>query len=110
MIGLSIVNRLSKSRSDSPCGCSVSGWSLNRSTTLTNRIFRSGNSCRSMSIAASASFVGMSPAQAITTSGSCPWSVLAFAQMPSPLVQWAIASSMLRYCRWFCLSDTITLM
>ena len=44
MIGLSIVNSESKSRSVSPCGCSVLACSLNRSTTLINRIFKSGNS------------------------------------------------------------------
>ena len=43
---------------------------LNRSTTLMKRIFRSGNSFRSSAVAASASCVGISPAQAITTSGS----------------------------------------
>src|SRR5712672_291402 len=37
MTGLSGVNRASNSRSENPCGCSVSGTSLNRSTTLTNR-------------------------------------------------------------------------
>ena len=39
MIGLSLVNKLSKSRSDNPCGCSLAGTSLNRSTTLMKRIF-----------------------------------------------------------------------
>ena len=34
-------------RSVSPCGCSVLGCSLKRSTTLMKRIFRSGNSSRS---------------------------------------------------------------
>ena len=52
----------------------------------------------------------MSPAQAITTSGSTPSSLLALRQMPMPLVQCAIASSMVMYCRCFCLSETITLM
>ena len=37
--------------------------------------------------AASISSVGTSPAQAITTSGSAPWSLLAHSQMPRPAVQ-----------------------
>ena len=48
-----------------PCVCSVI-----RSTTFTTRILMSGKCCRSKSTAASVSSVGMSPAQAITTSGS----------------------------------------
>jgi hypothetical protein len=42
--GLFTVNKLSKSRSLNPCGCSRSDCSLKRSTTLMNRILRSGNS------------------------------------------------------------------
>jgi hypothetical protein len=41
MIGLSVVNRLSNSRAVDPCGCSDAGYSLKRSTTLTNRSFSS---------------------------------------------------------------------
>src|SRR5881397_2110400 len=59
-----------------------------------NRIFRSWKCSRSSVTAASASLVGMSPALAITTSGSEPWSLLALFQMLRPLVQWPIASSM----------------
>ena len=44
-----------------PCGCSVEGVSLNRSTTLTKRIFRVGKYWRSITVAASASLVGISP-------------------------------------------------
>lgn len=58
MIGRSTVNRLSKSRSESPCRCSPGGCSLKRSMTLTKRILRSGNSARSIAVAASASRVG----------------------------------------------------
>src|ERR1035437_5168048 len=65
-----------------------------RSTTLTKRIFRSGRWVRSRSTAASASRVGTSPAQAITTSGSPPSSLLAHFQMPIPAVQCLIAASM----------------
>ena len=43
--------------------------------------------------AASVSSVGMSPQQASTTSGSAPSSFEAHSQMPSPRVQWTIASS-----------------
>ena len=75
MTGLSFVKSESKSRSERPCGCSVSGIRRNRSTTLTKRIFRSGKCCFRIATAASASIVGMSPAQAITTSGSAPSSV-----------------------------------
>ena len=52
------------------CGWFLLGCILNRSTTLTKRILMSGNSSRSNTVAASASWVGMSPAEAITTSGS----------------------------------------
>jgi hypothetical protein len=72
---LSVVNNESKSRSVSPCGCSVAGWRLNRSTTLMKRIFKSGNFSRRIAVAARASRVTASPALAITTSGSLPWSV-----------------------------------
>ena len=61
MIGLSVVNRLSNSRSVDPCGCSDAGCSLNRSTTLTKRSFRSGARSRRMAAAASASMVATSP-------------------------------------------------
>ena len=52
----------------------------------------------------------MSPHAAITTSGTCPASLLAQSQRPMPLLQWLMAASMSRNCRWFCLSHTITLM
>src|SRR5437870_1386587 len=55
-----------------------------KSTTLTTRILRSGKFCRRRSTAARVSSVGTSPAQAITTSGSLCWSVLAQSQMPIP--------------------------
>ena len=61
MIGLSVVNRLSNSRSVEPCGCSDAGCSLNRSTTLTKRSFRSGTRSRRIAAAASASIVATSP-------------------------------------------------
>ena len=80
-----------------PCGCSVLGCSLKRSTTLMKRILISGNSCRNSTVAAKASCVGISPAEAITRSGSLPWSLLAQSQMPMPFVQCVIASSMFRY-------------
>ena len=53
-----------------PVGMVRAGLSLKRSTTLMKRIFRSGNSSRSSTVAARASCVGMSPAEAMTTSGS----------------------------------------
>ena len=77
----------------------VFGISLNRSTTLTNRTLMSGKCWRSSAVAASDSIVGMSPQLAMTTSGSVPWSLLAQSQMPTPFVQWSIASSMFRYCK-----------
>ena len=43
MIGLSVVNSASKSRSVSPCGCSLGGCSVIRSTTLITRTLRSGS-------------------------------------------------------------------
>ena len=52
--------------------------------------------------------LGMSPQLAITRSGSAPWSLLAQSQMPMPLAQWRVAASASRYCRCFCLSETIT--
>ena len=72
MIGLSVVKIESNSRSGRPCGCSLWVCSVIRSTTLTTRILMSGKCCRSKSTAARVSSVGMSPAQAMTTSGSPP--------------------------------------
>ena len=109
MIGLFVVNTLSISRSVEPCGCKVTGTSLKRSTTLTNRIFSSGSRSRRMAVAASASCVATSPQDAITTSGSTPSSLLARGQMPKPLAQCTIASSIVVNCRCFCLSQTMTL-
>ena len=63
----------------------------------------------SQSAAPRASSVGTSPAQAITTSGSCPSSLLAQRQIEAPAAQWSIASAMGRYCKWGCLSATIRL-
>src|SRR5438270_9394655 len=48
------------------------------------RTFSSGACFRRRSTAASVSKVGTSPQQAITTSGSPPWSLLAHSQIPSP--------------------------
>lgn len=48
------------------------GISLNRSTTLTKRIFSLANRSFRIATAANDSMVSMSPAQAITTSGSTP--------------------------------------
>ena len=62
-----------------------------------------------MAIAARASTVGTSPQEAMTTSGSWPSSLLARRQMPMPLAQCTIASSMVVNCMCFCLSATITL-
>ena len=68
--GLLGVKMLSKSRSERPCGWSVLGHHVNRSTTLTKRILRSGKRSRSIATAASASIVATSPPLATTTSGS----------------------------------------
>ena len=89
---------------------SLSDMSLYRSTTFTKRILSVGKCSRSSATAASASLVGMSPAQAITTSGSVPASLLTGGQMLMPLVQWMMACSMVMYCKCDCLSETITLM
>ena len=72
MTGLSVVKSESKSRSESPCGCSVSGMSRNRSTTLTKRIFRSGKLLPQDRDRGQRLHGWMSPALAITTSGSAP--------------------------------------
>ena len=50
------------------------------------------------STAASVSRVGTSPAQAITTSGSLPRSLLAHSQMPIPAVQCLMPASMSSHC------------
>ena len=57
MIGLSTVNRLSNSRSVDPCGCSLTGCILKRSTTLTNRSLRSGRCSRKIAVAAGLHYV-----------------------------------------------------
>ena len=51
----------------------------------------------------------MSPAQAITTSGSPPSSLLAKSQIPMPRVQWRIASSIDSQFGAGCLPATMTL-
>ena len=81
-----------------------------RSTTLTTRTRRSGRWRRTSDAAASVSRVGTSPQQASTASGSSPSSVLAHPQMPSPRVQWAMASSMVSHWGAGCLPATTTLM
>ena len=48
------------------------------------------------------------PQQAITTSGSPPWSLLAHSQMPMPAVQCWMADSISSHCRAGCLPATIT--
>src|ERR1019366_6486893 len=65
MTGLSVVKRESKSRSESPCGCSVAGMRRNRSTTFTKRIFKSGKCCFRIETAATASIVAMARTQAM---------------------------------------------
>jgi hypothetical protein len=69
-----------KSRSLSPCGCSLLDCSFIRSTTLITRISSSGSCSRIMATAASVSSVGTSPRHAITTSGSLSSSLLAHGQ------------------------------
>jgi len=56
-----------------------------------------GRCWRRMEVAAKTSRVGVSPQQAMTTSGSEPWSLLAQSQMPIPSVQCTTASSMLSH-------------
>jgi hypothetical protein len=51
---------------------------------LITRIFRSGRCSRRIETAARISSVGVSPQQAMTTSGSLSWSLLAHCQMPMP--------------------------
>ena len=100
--------QLSKSRSVSPCGCSLLGCSLNRSTTLTKRIFRSGIfRARSPPPRAPPSSPrrprSLSPRQARLLVVARP------VPDPMPLVQCLTAASMSRNCRCGCLSATITL-
>ena len=51
----------------------------------------------------------MSPAEAMTTSGSPPSSLLAKSQIPIPRVQWRIASSIVSQLGLGCLPATMTL-
>jgi hypothetical protein len=63
-----------------------------------------------MSAAASISWVGTSPAQASTTSGSVPpESLLAHSQIPAPRAQCRAAASMSSQSGHGCLPATITL-
>ena len=62
-----------------------------------------------MLTAASVSRVGVSPQQAITTSGSHPASLEAQSQMPMPWVQCFTACSMVSHWGRGCLLATITL-
>jgi len=80
-----------------------------RSTTFTTRTRTSGSFSRRMVTAASVSSVGVSPQQAMTTSGSAPWSLLAHSQMLTPCVQWRTACSMVSHCGRGCLEATMTL-
>ena len=65
-------------------GMLAGGLSFIKSTTLMTRTLISGIYSRRIVTAASVSSVGVSPQQAITTSGSCPASLLAHGQMPMP--------------------------
>ena len=107
MMGLSRVKSRSYSCWLRPWGCWVSLWSRIRSTTFTTRIFSSGKASRRMVTAASVSRVGVSPQQAITMSGSWPWSVLAHCQMPMPWVQCFTACSMVSHWGRGCLEATM---
>ena len=109
MTGLSFVKIASYSASLKPCGCLWSDSSLNRSTTLTTRILSSGISSRRIVTAAMISSVGVSPQQAITTSGSSPQSLLAHSQIPIPCVQCLTACSMVSHWQLGCLEATIAL-
>ena len=93
--GLSVVNSASNSRSGRPCGCSVSGCSRIRSTTLTTRTLSSGRSLaqevgrgqrleRRDVAGARQHDVGLAVVVGATPSPRCP----------RPRVQCAIASSM----------------
>ena len=108
MMGLSWVKSISYSMSVRPWGCSVWGWSFIRSTTFTTRIFSSGSSFRRIVTAASVSRVGVSPQQAMTTSGSSPWSLEAQSQIPMPWVQCFTAWSMVSHWGRGCLLATMT--
>ena len=52
--------------------------------------------------------MGVSPQQAMTTSGSAPWSLLAHCQMPMPSVQCTTAASIVSHCGRACLPATTT--
>jgi len=80
-----------------------------RSTTLTTRIFKYGRRSRRMETAASVSRVGTSPQQAMTTSGTTPWSLLAHCQMPMPWMQWLTAASIVSQTGAGCLPAITTL-
>ena len=91
-----------------PCGWSSGVNIAMRSTTFTTRICSPGAVVRSSQVAASVSRVGMSPAQAMTTSGS-PSSLLAHSQTEAPRSQWPFADWRSRYWSCGCLSMTMTL-
>jgi len=59
-----------------------------KSTILITRIFQIWKILMQIVTAASISKVGVVSAQAITTSGSASWSLLAHCQIPFPSVQW----------------------
>ncbi|MNC62649.1 hypothetical protein D3C75_1126940 [compost metagenome] len=72
-------------------------------------ILRFGNFSFKIEIAARASIVGSVPAEANTTSGSPPLSVLAQSITLSPLSTSSCASSALNHCGRGCLDETIKL-
>ena len=84
MIGLSLVNRASKSRSDRPVRMLAGRLELHQVYDVDDADFQLRQVLASSSTAASVSRVGTSPQQAMTTSGSQPLSLQAHSQMPSP--------------------------
>lgn len=107
--GLSLVNRESKSSWDMPHSCSSGLKSFIKLTTLTKRTRNLGRLFLKISVAANASSVGTSPAQAIITSGLCPRSLDAHSQALSPNLQWTFASSIESHCGEGCFPATTTL-
>ena len=104
-----VVNSASYSGSGMPCGCSSVRQQPGHVDDVDDPDGQLGQvPAQQVRRRPAISWVGTSPAQASTTSGSrLPSSVPAHSQMPAPRAQWARASSMVSQSKQGCLPATI---
>ena len=110
MTGLSVVKRLSKSRSDKPCGCSDSGRSSEEVHDVDEADLQVREELAKVDGGGERLLGGDVACAGHYDVRLVPPSLEASAQMLTPFVQWLTAWSIVMYWRWFCLSQTMTLM